>query len=464
MFKKCKLRSLRVATHHHQFSNPFTTQRTQTLRNNHNQSLRKYTNPPSRERETMDPKYIINPSDSDPSESSRSKLKTYKVLDSFGNLISKETDLLSIDSPSFSQKIYELMVGLPMIDSTMNNLQRHGRISFYMTSYGEEASVVGSSAAWNDDDMVFAQYREQGVLLWRGFSLDSLMSQCFSSYLDTSSKGRQMPVHYSSKSHHFFSISSPLATQIPQASGAAYSLKREISLKNIKEDSDEKKRCVVCYLGEGAASEGDFHAGLNMSAVLGGPIVFFIRNNGFAISTPSNQQFKGDGIASRAIGYGIQAIRVDGNDPIAVYLACKEARRLAIQGEGQPIMVEAMTYRVGHHSTSDDSSAYRNPSEVEEWRKKDNPIYRMRRFLENQGWWDSTKETDLIESWKSKINKSIKVAEKDLKPEVSKMWTDVFYETEAHLVEQKGESLNVLKKWSMYKAYQKELVRFKSEE
>ncbi|KAH9823986.1 thiamine diphosphate-binding protein [Melampsora americana] len=339
----------------------------------------------------------------------------------------------------------------------MYNLQRHGRISFYMTSYGEEASIVGSSAAWNDDDIVFAQYREQGVLLWRGCSLDNLMSQCFSTYSDQSSKGRQMPIHYSFKSFNFFSISSPLATQIPQASGAAYSLKLK------KPNPDEPKRCVICYIGEGAASEGDFHAGVNLAAVLGGPIVFFIRNNGFAISTPSNQQFKGDGIASRAIGYGIKAIRVDGNDPIAVYLACKEARRLATEGEGTPVMIEAMTYRVGHHSTSDDSSAYRNPSEVEEWRKKDNPIFRMRRFLENQKCWDSLKETELIDEWKKKISNSIKLAEKESKPELSKMWTDVFFKEETHLIEQRKESQRVLNKWKNYKVYQDELNRFKSE-
>ncbi|EGG11462.1 uncharacterized protein MELLADRAFT_46840 [Melampsora larici-populina 98AG31] len=346
----------------------------------------------------------------------------------------------------------------------MNNLQRQGRVSFYMTSYGEEASVVGSSAAWNQDDVVFAQYREQGVLLWRGCSLDYLMAQCFSTHSDQSSKGRQMPVHYSSKAHNFYSISSPLGTQIPQSSGAAYSLKRDINLKKIKND-DNQKRCVVCYIGEGAASEGDFHAGVNMASVLGGPIVFFIRNNGFAISTPSNQQFKGDGIASRAIGYGIKAIRVDGNDPIAVYLACKEARRLAIQGEGEPILVEAMTYRVGHHSTSDDSSAYRNRSEVDEWRKKDNPVDRMRRFLEHQTWWNSTKEKDLIDSWKSKISKSTKLAEKAFKPEISQMWTDVFYETDQlHLIQQKEESEKVLKRWAKYKLYEHELDRYKSKE
>ncbi|KAI9612905.1 hypothetical protein KEM48_003981 [Puccinia striiformis f. sp. tritici PST-130] len=333
-------------------------------------------------------------------------LKSTTDSNSFLNL----PDLIELENESFAVKLYEIMLGLPILDTFMSNLQRHGRISFYMTSYGEEGAVVGSAAALGDQDEVFAQYREQGVLLWRGCSLDYMMAQCFGSREDESSKGRQMPVHYASKEHHFHSISSPLATQIPQAAGAAYALKRIRSQKGQRLND-----CVVCYLGEGAASEGDFHAGVNMASVLGGPIIFFIRNNGFAISTPSSQQFKGDGIASRAAGYGIDAIRVDGNDPLAVYLATREARRRALEGAGRAVMVEAMTYRVGHHSTSDDSSAYRNPNDVDQWRKRDNPINRMRAFLESRNWWDSTKEDQAIQKWKSDISKSVKRTEKIIK-------------------------------------------------
>ncbi|KAI9604232.1 hypothetical protein H4Q26_003846 [Puccinia striiformis f. sp. tritici PST-130] len=272
-------------------------------------------------------------------------LKSTTDSNSFLNL----PDLIELENESFAVKLYEIMLGLPI--------------------YGEEGAVVGSAAALGDQDEVFAQYREQGVLLWRGCSLDYMMAQCFGSREDESSKGRQMPVHYASKEHHFHSISR-------------------------------------------AASEGDFHAGVNMASVLGGPIIFFIRNNGFAISTPSSQQFKGDGIASRAAGYGIDAIRVDGNDPLAVYLATREARRRALEGAGRAVMVEAMTYRVGHHSTSDDSSAYRNPNDVDQWRKRDNPINRMRAFLESRNWWDSTKEDQAIQKWKSDISKSVKRTEK----------------------------------------------------
>lgn len=183
------------------------------------------------------------------------------------------------------------------------------------------------------------------------------MAQCFSNVEDDSSKGRMMPVHYCAPELGIHNITSPLTTQLPQAAGAAYALKG---------DEDRQGDCVICYFGDGAASEGDFHAALNMSGVLGGPVVWFCRNNGFAISTPVIDQYAGDGIASRGPAYGLDTIRVDGNDALAVYAATKEARRRAVEGK-KGVLIEAMSYRVGHHSTSDDSSKYRPIEEVQEW-------------------------------------------------------------------------------------------------
>lgn len=141
-----------------------------------------------------------------------------------------------------------------------------GRISFYMTNYGEEASHIGSAAALNNEDVVFAQYREAGVLLWRGFTLQQFVDQCYGNNDDVG-KGKQMPIHYGSKELNFITISSPLATQMPQAVGSAYALKG-------------KNRITVCYFGDGAASEGDAHAAFNFAATLECPIIFFCRNNG----------------------------------------------------------------------------------------------------------------------------------------------------------------------------------------
>lgn len=195
--------------------------------------------------------------------------------------------------------------------------QRQGRISFYMQAAGEEAVVVGSAAGLKPQDVIFAQYREVGALLWRGFTVQQCADQCFSNSADLG-KGRQMPVHYGTKELNFQTVSSPLTTQLPQAAGAAYALKM-----NEKNDA-----IALCYFGEGAASEGDFHAALNFAATAEVPVIYFCRNNGYAISTPTKDQYRGDGIISRAAGYGMYAIRVDGNDVFAVKKAVEEVLAL----------------------------------------------------------------------------------------------------------------------------------------
>jgi 2-oxoisovalerate dehydrogenase E1 component alpha subunit len=220
--------------------------------------------------------------------------------------------------------------------------------------------------------MVFAQYREMGVLMYRGFTLQQLADQCFSNESDNG-KGRQMPVHYGSKELNYQTVSSPLTTQLPQAVGAAYAMKLS-----------KKPTISMCYFGEGAASEGDFHAALNFSATLEAPIVFFCRNNGYAISTPVKDQFRGDGIVSRAAGYGMHAIRVDGNDLFAVHQAVSAARELALK-KNCPVLIEAMTYRGGHHSTSDDSTRYRDASEIKYWQDHFDPLVRFRAYIESKG-------------------------------------------------------------------------------
>jgi 2-oxoisovalerate dehydrogenase E1 component alpha subunit len=182
-------------------------------------------------------------------------------MDRDGNVIDAEQD------PNLGEehtvKIYKGMAMLNTMDRILYESQRQGRISFYMTNYGEEGTHFGSAAAMNDDDLVFGQYREAGVLMYRGFSSHQFMSQCYGN-VDDLGKGRQMPVHYGSKDLNFVTISSTLATQMPQAVGAAYHLKRMKS-----------GRAVICYFGEGAASEGDAHAALNFSATLDCPIIFF---------------------------------------------------------------------------------------------------------------------------------------------------------------------------------------------
>jgi len=185
-------------------------------------------------------------------------------------------------------------------------------------------------------------------------------------------------------------------------------------------------RVVVCYFGEGAASEGDFHAALNIAATKGCPVVFFCRNNGYAISTPTLEQYRGDGIASRGVGYGIETIRVDGNDVWAVREATKQARARALESGGKPVLIEAMSYRVSHHSTSDDSFAYRARVEVEDWKRRDNPITRFRKFLEKKGWWDEDLESKTRSDLRKAVLAAFSKAEKEKRPPLREIFTDVY--------------------------------------
>ena len=192
------------------------------------------------------------------------------------------------------------------------------------------------------------------------------------------------------------------------------------------QDPAAKKRVVACYFGEGAASEGDFHAALNIAATRACPVVFICRNNGYAISTPTLEQYRGDGIASRGVGYGIDTIRVDGNDIFAVREATREARRMALEEGGKPVLIEAMSYRVSHHSTSDDSFAYRAKVEVEDWKRRDNPVTRLRKWMENEGLWDENKERELRSATRRELLSAFNAAEAEAKPSIRNLFADVY--------------------------------------
>ena len=343
-----------------------------------------------------------------------------QLLDENGNETNtKNTPNLSREDAT---KIANTMQYTRLLDERMVGAQRQGRISFYLACTGEEAAVVGSAAALEDQDMVMSQYREQGVLAYRGYTTEQFMNQMFSNKEDPN-KGRQMPIHYGDKKLNFMTVSSPLGTQIPQASGYAYGQKMA-----------GQPAITICYFGEGAASEGDFHAGVNMAAVLNCPVIFFCRNNGYAISTPAEEQFAGDGIASRGIGYGVKTIRVDGNDALAVYAATKQAREIAL-AENCPVLIEAMTYRLAAHSTSDDPSGYRSKDEEEKWRAKD-PILRFNLWLESKGWFDKEATDKLLETSRADILAAVKKAEKIDVCALPDIIEDVYDEAPWHLKEQ----------------------------
>jgi 2-oxoisovalerate dehydrogenase E1 component alpha subunit len=333
-----------------------------------------------------------------------------KILKQDGSIYAG-SDMPDMDE-ALAVKVYKTFAFHRVLDERMVASQRQGRLSFYMAALGEEAASVGGAAGLKPQDMIMSQYREQGALMFRGFSLDDFMNQMFSNEKDLG-KGRQMPIHYGSSELNYMTISSPLGTQIPQATGYAYGQKLQ-GLDAV----------TLCYFGEGAASEGDFHAGLNMAAVHKAPVIFFCRNNGYAISTPSDEQFKGNGIASRGVGYGIKTLRVDGNDILAVIKATQTARKYALE-EDAPVLIEAMSYRLGAHSTSDDPSGYRTREEEAKWQAND-PILRMKNWLMAQNWWDEDKEKALYEKLREKVLAAVKVSEKISKPHIDTLITDVY--------------------------------------
>jgi len=352
-------------------------------------------------------------------------MPTYRILDQDGAIVDKSKDPPPVDDAELT-KMYTDMLTVSIMDLIMFDAQRQGKLSFYMVSAGEEGIAVGSVSALNPKDPIFAQYRETGIFQYRGFTLADFMNQLFANRLDPG-HGRNMPVHYGSAKLHIHSISSPLATQIPQASGAAYAVK----MQNARNPLDEP-RCVACYFGEGAASEGDFHAALNIAATRSCPVIFICRNNGYAISTPTLEQYRGDGIASRGLGYGIDTIRVDGNDILAVREVTRKAREMCLADGGKPILIEAMSYRVSHHSTSDDSFAYRAKVEVEDWKRRDNPITRLRKWMEGKGLWNDDKEKEARSRIRREVLDAFKAADREKKPALRNMIGGVY----EHLTEE----------------------------
>lgn len=308
------------------------------------------------------------------------------------------------------------------VDKQMMILQRQGTISFAMSSLGEEVCAVASAAALSNNDWIYPQYREYGCIFWRGFSVKQYVHHMFCDAFDII-LGRQMPNHFGSRDLNIVHVSSPIGTKIPHAAGAAYAMK----LQN-------EQNVVLCYFGEGATSEGDFHVGINFAAVRKAPVIFFCRNNGYAISTPSYQQYASDGVAPKGEGYGISSIRVDGNDFFAVYGAVSQARALCLEGKG-PVLIEAMTYRLGAHSTSDDPSLYRDEEEVKKWHGKD-PITRLRLYLEKSGLWDENKQQELEKEIDRQIEEAVAEAKETPKPNSHTLIENVYFDIPKSLVNQ----------------------------
>jgi pyruvate dehydrogenase E1 component alpha subunit len=326
-------------------------------------------------------------------------------------------------------KLYRGMLQVRLVDDRMMKLQRQGRLGFAMSSLGEEATHFGAAYALRDSDWIFPSYREPGVFFWRGYSLKDYVNQLHGNVEDPI-KGRQMPVHHSANWLNIVSISSPVGTQIPQAAGLAMAAR-----------ISKKDDCALAFFGEGTASTGQFHVGLNFAGVFKAPCIFFCRNNGWAISTPGSKQTAAKSIAIKALAYGMPGIRVDGNDLLAVIAVMQDAVERARAGHG-PTLIEAVTYRRGGHSSSDDPSVYRDPSEPKEWEAKD-PLERWRRHLETRKLWTQALHDQYSQEITEELMTAVKRAGELGNPAVETMFDDVFSDLPPHLQEQKAELMSL---------------------
>jgi pyruvate dehydrogenase E1 component alpha subunit/2-oxoisovalerate dehydrogenase E1 component alpha subunit len=266
---------------------------------------------------------------------------------------------------------YRHMRRLRLLDARMIVLQRQGRVGFYGACTGQEAVPIATGLVCEPDDWVFPALREQSVMLVRGFSLRDFVAQVFGNSGDVL-KGRQMPSHQSGKQVHQVSWSSCIGPQIPQAVGAAWAMKLK-----------KARSMAFGFTGDGATSQPDFHVAMNFAGVFGAPCVIVCQNNHWSISVPTARQTASKTIAVKGRAYGVPSVRVDGNDVLAVYKVLFDAAARARRGEG-PTFVEAVTYRMGAHSTSDDPTRYRSDDEVRAWQKKD-PVDRLAKHLRALG-------------------------------------------------------------------------------
>lgn len=323
-------------------------------------------------------------------------------------------------------ELHRAMVQQRLIDDRMLTLTRQGRLGFYGACTGQEASVFGTIAALQPTDWIVPALREAGALLYRGLPLRTYFNQLMGNDEDVT-QGRQMPCHPPGHDYHYITMSSVIANQIPQANGLALAGK-------LKQDG----RVTMCFMGDGATSEGDFHVGLNVAAVQKLPIVFVCQNNQWSISVPVGKQTASRSFAIKAKGYGIPHLRVDGNDALAVHKVATQAVEHARSGEG-PFFIECLTYRVGAHTTSDDPSRYRDEAVTEQWKNLD-PLDRTRTYLTHKGLWSDEQEQAQRDELDTLIRTTWNEAEKVPHPPLRSILTDVFAEMTPQLEEQ-AESL-----------------------
>jgi TPP-dependent pyruvate/acetoin dehydrogenase alpha subunit len=305
-------------------------------------------------------------------------------------------------------------------DERVIALQRQGRFGVFSPALGQEASVVGSAMAVDPSrDWMVPQYRELMAVVRHGYPLESITAQ-FMGKVGASSRipdgVKVLPTQVA------------LAAQLPHATGLAWGLQLQ-----------DKDGMVLAYIGEGGSSEGDFHEALNLAGVLRAPIVFFLQNNQWAISTPRRAQSATESFALRAAGYGFPGVEVDGNDVMAVYDTTVEAVERA-RGGGGPTLIEAVTYRMGFHNTTDNPSRYLDPQEYEEAKQRD-PIRRVIAYLHALGLWDERRDKELADAAREEVEQALERALAFPGVTPQQVFEDVYARPPERLIRQRAQAL-----------------------
>ncbi|MDQ3033909.1 MAG: thiamine pyrophosphate-dependent dehydrogenase E1 component subunit alpha [Myxococcota bacterium] len=326
-------------------------------------------------------------------------------------------------------EMYRQMLRIRRIDERMLGKQRQGKVGFYGTITGQEATPIATGLALAPQDWVFPALREAAVMLVRGFPLGTWLAQVYGNAGDLL-KGRQMPSHQSGRAVNQVAWSSCIGPQIPQAVGAAMAMKRR-----------GQDAVSVGFMGDGATSQPDFHAAMTFAGIWKPPVVLICQNNHWSISVPTDKQTASKTIAIKAHAYGIRGVRVDGNDVLAVHRVVKEAVDRARAGDG-PTFVESVTYRMGPHSSSDDPTRYRSNDEVEAWGKKD-PLARLERYLRAAELLDDETKTSMEEALREELDAALAQVEELGPPSRASVFEDIYATLPPHLEEQREQHLEL---------------------
>lgn len=346
--------------------------------------------------------------------------ETVQYMDENGEILNQ--DKVAAIDPNLVLDMYKWMLKARLIDEKLLRMQRQGRIGTYAPFSGQEAAQIGSAFALDKNDWMAPSYRDLAAALVHGLPLEQVLR-----YVKGHLYGGKTP-----EDVNVLPIQIIIAAQTLHAMGVAFAAK-------IKKESSVS----ISYFGDGATSEGDFHEALNFAAVYKLPVIFFSQNNQYAISVPLKQQMASKTIAQKAIAYGMDGIRVDGNDLFAVYGTMKEAVEKVRNQEG-PVLIEAVTYRLGPHTTADDPTKYRNQADVEQWLKKD-PLLRVKKYLNDKNLWNDEKEEAFKIEVEEELEAVIERQEQEVVPTIDESFNYVYGTMYNHLEEQRQETIELQK-------------------